>query len=258
VWSSAAVAEVRGQADGTTYDVYVGADYVVTPGLVLGVLGSYEVGDLKTEGVGDLPGEGAYTGRFDSKGWSVGAYLGARLLDDLVFDVATSYGQFSPEVSALFKQGRNKGDKITGTYDADRYLVSGHLTGRAVFGDLVVSPQVGFLYAREAQDGFTDSSNAVAKADTLTLGRAELGTTFAYDFGLAPELGALGASLTATGRADIVRPDEEARWGSLALRAGLEWAGTNGLSMKFDGGIDGLGLSGYEAYDGSVSLRLNY
>ncbi len=254
VWISAAGAKLRGDADGTASDVYVGADYTVVPGLVIGVLGSYELGDLKTKGFGDLPGEGGYAGRFDSKGWSVGAYLGARLLDDLVFDVAGSYGQFSPEVSAMFQQGR----KITGTYDAGRYLVSGHFTGRAAYGNLVVSPQVGFLYAREEQDSFTDSSNAVARRDTLELGRAEIGTTFTYDFGFMPEFGALGATVTATGRADIVSPDETSKKASAAVRLGLEWQSTFGFAMKLDGGLDGIGLGGYEAYDGSVSFKVDF
>ena len=257
-WVSVSAARVAGEAEGRAYDVYAGADVIVAPGILIGVLASYETGDLETSGTGDLAGEGAYTGRFKSKARSVGGYAGVRLLDDLTLDLAGSYGYLSPELSAVFREGQNKGREITGAYDARRTLLSGHLTGRAVFGNLLLSPRIGLVYARENQDGFTDSTNAQALAATLEFARVEFGTTLAYDFDLKPELGALGVSLTATGRSDFVRPDDVADQYSLAVRLGLEWVDTTGLSLKVEGSADGIGLDDYNSYDASATVKVPF
>ena len=258
VWVSVNGAKLSGVAEGSVFDIYAGVDTIVAPGILIGVLASYEAGDLETSGTGDLPGEGAYTGGFDSKGYSVGAYAGLRLLDDLTLDLAGSYGRLSPEISAVFRDDGNKDEAITGAYEARRMLLSGHLTGRAVFGNLLLSPQVGLIYARENQDGFTDSTNAEALAATLEFARIEFGTTLAYDFDLKPEHGAMGVTLTATGRSDFIRPDDVANQYSLAVRLGLEWVNTAGLSFRLEGGTDGIGLDDYESYDANATVTVPF
>ena len=268
VWVSVNGAKLSGEAEGSVFDVYAGVDTIIAPGILIGVLASYEAGDLETSGTGVLAGEGAYTGGYDSRGYAVGAYAGLRLFRDLTLDLAGSYGRLSPEVSAVFRDGRGKaaGGKdardtdrtITGEYRARRLLLASHLNGRVMLGNLLLSPQIGLVYARENQGGFIDSTNAEAPATTLEFARVEFGTKLAYDFDLNPEHGALGVMLTATGRSDFIRPEGVADQYSMAVRLGLEWVNAAGLSFKLEGGADGIGLDDYESYDASATVTVPF
>jgi len=71
--------------------LYVGADYVLAPGILIGAL--VQVDDTKE----DINGSDR-TGEIEGTGWMVGPYIGVKLLDNLFFDARGAWGQSDNDI----------------------------------------------------------------------------------------------------------------------------------------------------------------
>jgi hypothetical protein len=99
--------------DGDFSVLYFGADYTVTPDILVGAL--FQV-DFTDEDINSS----TVRGQADGTGWMAGPYIGLKLTDYLFFDARAAWGTSSNDIwvqDAL--AGRRSGD-----FDTDRWLAT--------------------------------------------------------------------------------------------------------------------------------------
>ncbi|MCP4780619.1 MAG: autotransporter outer membrane beta-barrel domain-containing protein, partial [Hyphomicrobium sp.] len=115
--------------------LYLGADYVLAPGVLVGAL--IQVDDTKE----DINGSDR-TGEIDGTGWMVGPYFGAKLSESLFFDARAAWGQSDNDIWLRDK----KLDYRTGSFETERWLATATLTGLHTYGGFRLSPELGLAY----------------------------------------------------------------------------------------------------------------
>jgi outer membrane autotransporter protein len=240
--------------DGDFRILYVGADYVVAPGVLIGAL--VQVDDT-TEDIDDP----SLKGRIEGTGWMAGPYVGVRLSDDLFFDARAAWGQSDNDIAL--------NDPVVGSragnFETDRWLASATLTGNEYFGPWRLSPQVQVSYGNEESDAYTTSLGQSVSSTEATIGRLtgtlEVGyrTELGNGMTVEPHVSVSGIwnfdsdALTFNG---IVYDTDEAR---AKIEGGIIIQTPEGLGLRWAGSYDGLGSSDYNAYSGSlwVNVPLN-
>ena len=228
--------------------LYVGADYQISPGLVIGVLGQFDWADEEDR---------TETIKVDGFGWLVGPYMTARLHQNLYFDARGAWGRSDNDVNPL--------GTFTDSFDTTRWLAKGQLTGDFKHGKWRFSPHAAVIYFEERQQSYTDSLNILIPGQTESLGRVTFGPKIAYagetasgtvlqphiaikgiwDFDEA-EIVNLTTGLT-EGSSDGVRARVN---GGIAARFASGW------SVTGEGFYDGIGANDLEAYGGSVKVNM--
>ncbi len=149
--------------------LYIGADYAITPGILLGALVQIDRTDEKVD-------EDDLKGNIDGTGWMAGPYLGIKLRDDLFFDARAAWGRSDNDISLT--------DPVTGprtgSFKTDRWLASASLTGNYQFGALRVAPQVEIAYGNESSQTYKNSLGQTIDAVDVTIGRLTFGPEFSY------------------------------------------------------------------------------
>ena len=228
--------------------LFVGADYLINPSLLVGVLGQLDWVDEAD----DTNGTSA-----DGWGWMAGPYVVARLHQNLLFDGRVAWGQSDNNVDPL--------GLYTDSFDTTRWLARGQLTGDFRAGGLTFSPHGGVIYFEEHQNSYTDSLGNAIPSQTISLGRVTFGPSVSYTFQgeggfvVEPHIGIEGiwdfdkaevvdlSTGLAAGSSEDLRARVE---GGLSLRPGGGW------SLSASGFYDGIGVDGLEAYGGSAKLRI--
>jgi len=177
VWSNASYAwlsdsQANANFDAGILDALVGADYMVTDSLLIGLAGGYESSDVKT-----IFNQGTLKGQ----GWALAPY-GAWVINRN-FNIDASFG----------------GARLD--YDMTRLnsAVSGHTNGARWFGSIngnanfmlddhwTVGAALGFLYVKEDQDAYTESDGSPVGKTKTRLGQMratpKLGYRIATPFG---------------------------------------------------------------------------
>ena len=250
VWASIEATRLAGNVGGEVFDIHAGADYKLSQDVLVGVLVTYETADVDTR---------LHDGGLKADGWSLGAYAGVQLAPELTWDIAGSYGRQSPDVYA--RAGANS---FFGSYTSNRWLVSSHLTGHVALDDgFIVKPTLGVVYGRDEQGTLTSQSGETASGRTLQLGRLSAGPRIDYSTALPDGWGWLDVTASATGQYDFLQPEEQSAADdknrlSGAVALGLAWTDQAGTSIGIDGSIDGLGLEGYDAYNVTGKLKLDF
>ena len=142
---------------------YAGADMLVTPDLLVGVLAQYDTTDDDATALG---------ARTTGDGWMAGPYMTARLAENLFLDLRGAWGQSynDIELTGLTKD----------SFDTTRWLVSARLTGNLRHGGFRVSPTASIKYIEEDQESFTNALGIFIPGQSVTLGRASFGAEFGY------------------------------------------------------------------------------
>lgn len=234
--------------------LYVGADYVVAPGVLIGAL--VQIDD--TEEDIDDP---SLTGKIEGTGWMAGPYIGIRITDNLFFDARAAWGQSDNDIAL--------NDPVvgarTGSFDTDRWLASASLTGNEYFGPWRLSPQLQVAYGNEESDTYTTSLGQSVSSTEATIGRLtgtmEVGYRVQQVDGtiIEPHIAISGIwnfdtdDLTFNG---VTYGTDEAR---AKVEGGILIHTPTGLGLRAAGSYDGLGADDYEAYSGSlwVNIPLN-
>lgn len=231
------------RSDGHFGVAYIGIDYLVTPTVLVGVLGQIDWGE-EDSNLGSS---------IDGVGGMAGPYLSARLTPNLFFTTRAAYGISENEVSPI--------GTYTDDFSTDRWLASAELTGNWDFGNLRFTPGTSVTYLQEDQHGYTDSRGVPIPSQTVSLGQVSFGPEVAYRFvgdrlTWEPHLSVVGlwdfddddgiiAGLIATD--DDLRVRVEA--GVLALAVG-------GASLRVVGTLEGLGGGGYDAFGAQAWLSI--
>lgn len=245
--------------------VYFGADMLLTPDILVGALVQY---DWITDQSNVL------NSRVSGKGWMAGPYFSARLLPNLYFDARAAWGQSSNDIrssvmtTAIFPLGGTTVTTgiATGSYDTDRWLVRGNLTGNLQRGDWRFTPSVSVTYLEESHDAFTTSSGTLVASQTYQSGRVTFGpevarrTTMASGTTIEPHVALTGVwNYTDNGSMivgqTIVSPDDlYAR-----VEGGILVTAVDGKAVRLTGSYDGIGRGGFHSYGAQlwVNVPLN-
>lgn len=216
----------------------LGADYLVTPDLLIG--GVVQMDHLSQSSTLDAA-------TISGAGWLAGPYATARLNENLYLDVLAAAGTSSNKVSPY------------GTYedgvDATRWLLSASLQGQWQWDNWTFSPRARASYFEETTKAYTDSLGVGIPSITAGLGQIAVGPAISYRFTTEGNV-VIDTGLRFEGMADILNTSTASGFDN--LRGRIE--GTLDFSL---GGSVSLGLSA--AYDGigadmnttSAKIRIN-
>ena len=238
-WGSVRYSHLSGVADGTVWDVYAGADYLSADGrTAYGALIGYEPGRVTADGV-----------RLEADHMQLGFYGARRLNDTLTLDAALGWGHGDGGLSVV---GRER-MPVTASYDSERLVVRGDLTGDFGWGGAVlrVEPQLGLLYAEETLDGFTDDMGGVALSERLWLARLGLGPKLTWSLENAVTHARVRVNLDSH---NLGRTDETRERVSALLELGHRRQIDDRGSLELSAAVDGLGSSRFV----SLSFGLRY
>ena len=252
MWAEARVSqsEQRIKDNGAKYEIdghggtlYLGADYLLQPGLMIGGLLQL---DQYSESYGAL-GMGA-----QEHGVMFGPYASVRLAPDVFFDARAAWGT-----------AENEADTPAGTrlsFDTERQLFRSRLSGnRKLFG-LQFTPSVALamVESRLADPGAIPSEGL--GEENSVIGRLGLGSGLSYritlDDGafLQPNAAlSTGWNVDSLDKLALASAHLSNDSGAKA-EAGLVLGTSDGISFQATGAVEGIGADDYSAWSGRLSL----
>lgn len=228
--------------------LYVGFDYRFNRDLALGILTQFDWTDETDSLVG---------AKADGFGWMVGPYVVARLMSQLIFDGRVTFGQSDNDVNPF--------GTYTDSFDGNRWLIRGQLTGELEHAGIAIAPHVRVIYYEERQESYVDSLGILIPGQTVSLGRLTFGPKVSGHHEMsdgtvvAPHLAFTG--IWDFDEAEIVNVVTGLAAGSSdELRGKVE----GGLAVQFAGGwrldgkgfYDGIGADDLDVYGGSVTCTV--
>ena len=227
---------------------YLGADYVISRWLLVGVMGQYDQMRMRSEKQGyDIAGDG----------WMAGPYTTIRLSKNLYFQGRAAWGTSSNTVSPYLSY-RDK-------FDTDRWLAKGTLQGQYEYGNLHLRPSASIGYIEDTSRGYTDSLGVFIPRIRNSLGQLTFGPEIAYR---QPQAG--GGWIEPRAKFDVIwnfaRETSTVISASEFASAPVEWRGraelglrmqgVSGIVLDLAGSYDGIGSSGYQATTGRATVRI--
>ncbi len=252
-WIEAHFSQFKATAAGTDNSgsfgiVYAGADYKLTPSLLVGLLLQYDWTRDRSQQL-LLP-----TSTIEGQGAMAGPYVSGRLAQHLFFDARVAWGLSNNTINPF------------GTYQdkfaTDRWLAHANLTGNWVFGNFRLTPSAGVTYASERQASYVDALGVGIPSQTLSLGRFAAGPEVAYRF-----IGMNGVmyepQLSVKGLWDFQRPDVPTVAGLVVstdpVHAKAELAllarAPSGFSLRGAVAYDGIGSTSFRDVGGRLWLN---
>jgi len=244
LWGELTLAEFDSAGKNGDFSLlYVGADYMVTDRLLVGVLAQIDTFDSSSAGhVGDGKGDG----------FMVGPYATARLADNLYGDVRIAWGEADNEINPL--------GTFVDEFDTSRVLFSGSLTGDYDLGrSLSLRPTVEYRSFNETQKAYTDSLGVLIPESDLTLN----------ELSFAPMLQTRHQQLDGDVWTAFIEAEGIYNFGDtvvgvfdedfrLRFEAGVDWASENGFRVKVNAFLDGVGADDFEAHGVRFSVSRTF
>jgi outer membrane autotransporter protein len=231
--------------DGHSAILYVGADYLVSPYLLIGALAQYDDSEQDIDTI---------DGTIDSTGWMAGPYGVLRMNKNLYFQARAAWGGSDTEL-------RLGPDLAKDRFDSDRWLVKGTLLGQWQSGPWQFRPRASIGYIEEDQEAYTNSLGVAIPGQKVSIGQAKAGPEVAYRFRygnvvLEPSLLVEGIwnfdENLGTLKVDDLVSDEEVR---ARAEAGLTILSAGGMSLGAAFSYDGIG-SDFQAIGGKARVRV--
>jgi Bacterial Ig-like domain (group 3)/Autotransporter beta-domain len=242
-------ADARNNADsGGHFGVtYFGADYVVKPWLLVGLLAQY-----------DTMHQSSNTQAFDIKGsgWMAGPYATVRLSETLFLQGRLAGGRSTNEVSPFLT--------YTDNFSTKRWLASTALVGRWSFGNWQLQPSVALAYMQDVSEAYVDRLGTSIPGLKVSLGQLKAGPhvsyrhTFADGTTLEPRVGVellwnfAGSDRVADFGGTLSGPDGVRGRVELGLKTRLP----SGLGFDISGSYDGIGSDSYLARGAKATVRV--
>jgi hypothetical protein len=174
VWGNAGFTSTENDGATTAFDANrlhfaVGADVAVSDKVILGIAGGVESDDNDTA---------FNSGNIETEGYTVSAYVGALLTDNLSADAAIGYSDLDID------QFRTAGTtRITSSLDGQRMFAAGNVNYDREWNDWQLTGTAGLLWAKDEQDAFVESDGTAVASSTFRLARLRLGAEVARTFG---------------------------------------------------------------------------
>ena len=277
-WATGTFNNVNSEQDvaveGTVINVWTGTDYLIDQNILVGVLVGYENSNLEVNELEQNSVEG--------QGYAGGIYMGAQVLPGVIMDVSFAWMSISYDTEVFDTRLQAQDDEpignVSASFDARRLMFAGNLTGTWHWNSLRISPQLGVMWANEAQDAYQDSNNITVDKQDFNFGRIVFGPELGIRMNMTANswIEPFGAAtgqydfMTDIPQATILREEsgtdteqteQEVRAldpdGQLELQArgGLMGGIGRSFTYRFEGTYDGLlDQSGYTAWSGSATL----
>lgn len=234
--------------DGHVGVLFAGADYRVTPGLIIGALVQLDWSEDRS---------GAVASKLEGNGWMAGPYLSARIDDNLFLDLRAAWGRSANDLAL---------GAIAAGFDTSRWLIKGALAGTWFHERWRFTPAAELAYLEESLEGYTDTSLTVVPGRSVALGRLQLGPEVGYRF--APAAGLLVEPFAAVRAVwDFANSDAEIVDGLVVgpgdlwarLEGGVMLLTAEGIAVRTLASWDGVGAANYSGYtlQGTVIVPLN-
>ena len=227
----------------------VGADYVLSPSLLVGTM--VQIDDMQQRS--DSRGTDAR-----GTGWMAGPYATLRLSRNLFLQVRGAWGQSSNKVSPFLT--------YTDNFSSSRWLVSSTLTGRWTDGAWVFRPSASVAYLEDASESYVNSLGLFIPSVKSTLGQAKAGPEIAYRFDLGhtviePRAGVqlihnFAQDSTAAGFGQIGGEVIGPAGSRGRVEIGVRAITVGGIGLDISGTYDGIGSGSYNAFAGKVVARV--
>lgn len=155
--------------DAETDVVMGGMDLSFEEKLLVGVAIGHESNDIITT---------FNAGGQDKDGVTVAPYIGYVYDENVSLDMTVGYSSLD------IQQFRTAaGAQVTSTLDADRWFVAGNINAYTNYSDWLLGGRVGYLWAKEDVNSFTESDGTFNRAQSFVLGQAQVGVEAARQFG---------------------------------------------------------------------------
>lgn len=252
VWAEATASYVTGsrhddRRKGHAFVAHTGIDMIVMPGLLVGVMGTYD----------SIATEAASIGQSQKgNGWMAGPYLSARLTQNVYFDARTSWGRASNQVDPL-------GGWVD-DFSTTRSLASAKLTGSWKLGDWKFRPSAEVIWFSETAKDYVNAIGITIPGQTFSLGRTLFGPEIGYHMVL-PDKAVLEPFFGIKGVWDFARTEETTAAGEpidakgihARIEAGASLRTPSGITLRATGSYDGLGAAeGYRAVQGQARVTV--
>ena len=239
----------RNDLDGHFGLISIGADYVLSPSLLLGTMVQFDsMQQRSSTKVSEVKGQG----------WLAGPYMTLRLSENVFWQARGAWGQSSNEVSPFLT--------YTDTFDSQRWLVSTTLSGRWSNGAWSFSPTASVSYMEDMSRSYADTYGNLIPSVKSSLGQAKVGPEVGYRFDLGrtviePHAGVqviynFAQETTAAGFGvigdDVTGPQGARGRAEVGFRA----LTSSGIGVDVSGSYDGIGAAGYSAMTGRAMVRV--
>lgn len=234
-------------SDGQFGVVYVGADYVLAPWLLVGALVQYDTLEQESR-------EGQY--KIKGHGFMAGPYATVRLSENVFLQGRAAWGTSENEVSPFLT--------YTDEFDTDRWLVSGTLKGDWEYGPWLFRPSASLSYIEDASEAYTDSLGVRIPGLESSLGQVKAGPEISYRTELS-DGSRIEPHLSVEAIWNFESSDEVVDFGGTLegpeevrgrIEAGIKGQLSNGMSLDLSGTYDGIGSNSFEAIGGKVLARV--
>ena len=247
-WVQASFAATQnGTSDQRAGTFFAGVDYRFDDTVLVGLLGELDVSD-----------ETNTTAKADGIGWMVGPYAVMRLSENLYLDGQASYGRSDNHINAL--------GLFTDQFQTERLLLQAGLTGDFRIEDFTFNPFVRATYYREQQKSYVDSLGNTIPEQTFDLGRLEFGPEVTWAVPTSGEID-LGLSLGLSGIYDFSQLSNGTAPGLASsgtpfrarIKSGVD-IGVPDTSFRIaaEGFYDGIGVSDFQSYGGSLNVGASF
>ncbi len=231
--------------DGDFGYLYIGGEYKVRPNLLVGMIAQFDWidGDNNRTNVGA-----------EGEGWMVGPYIVGKLGQNIYFQARAAWGESDNDVTPL--------GTYTDSFDSERWLVSGKVEGRFQRGPWRVSPIAGIIFFEDESDRYVDTLGVTIASQTASIGEFSFGPQIAHGRQVRDDLYMeVFGEVTGIWEFDndnrvingIAFGVDDAR---AKLTGGVILKNGNGMKFQASAFADGLGADDYDAYGGTVRLRV--
>ncbi len=246
----------RAPYEATLHNFVIGADTLFTDRFLFGMYAGYESLDVDTTFNG---------GGQDVDGITAGPYLAYLFNDTFSADLTLGYTYLNTDQDRVDPADAST---LTVDFSADRAFVVLNFNAVHYLGDVFLGGRVGYLYAREEQNGYTETGGPSARTVLdrgLTLGQAYVGGDIAYGFGsfepyahgvyrydVSVDDGANAGGLPGAFGNPVPNDPDEIQWG-----LGLRYFGPSGIT----GQVEWVTTVGRELFDEdsiTLLLRVDY
>ncbi len=214
--------------------VALGADYLVTPDLLVG-------GFVQIDGLTQDAAAGPATA--SGTGWLAGPYVTARLGSNLYLDLLAGAGRSSNQISPL--------GTYTDGFDATRWLLSAALEGEWSAGKWSFVPRARLGFVSERSDTYTDSLGVDIPAVVTGSGEVSIGPGVRYSDTLGDGT-MFQFALRFDAAAEFAGAGPTNPHGRVEAGIGLGLPG--GAQLDLTAALDGIGSATQRAVSGRVSL----
>lgn len=233
------------QSSGDLSMLYAGADYLITPDLLIGALVQFDrVSDRSSTFGSEVTGSG----------WMAGPYMAARLMPNLFFDARVLWGRSQNDTSPF--------GTYTDSFETSRWLARADLTGNWEFDAWRFTPTAGVTYYEDRQEAYVDSNSVAIDGQTVSLGRFNFGPEIGYRIKAAD-----GSTIEPFAGIQAIWDFDQSETsingatpGDGAVRgkveAGLVVTSPWGASLRGAASYDGIGASDFSAVSGQLWLNL--